>query len=274
MTGFLNSTTRDRLLRLPFWTLGYFGIIVLANMMLLWFEPIFLAGSAIPPAILASGFVFVLRDFAQREIGHFVLIAILAAAGATFWLAGPEIALASSSAFLIAELADWIIYSVTKRPMSDRVLISSLISVPVDTAVFYALLGILDPLALTLGIAIKLVGACVFWGLLSLKEAGKARSQQLVGRSPAATENSAFTQKIGTRRKPADPFSEATLAPNEFLGSANIECLDEYVADYAALMVERTDDGFDVYLLARGDDATIQISMFVRDTFHGGDNRA
>ncbi len=72
---------------LPLWTLSYFGIIVLANMMLLWFEPIFLAGSAIPPAIFASGFVFVLRDFAQREIGHLVLIAIVAAAGTTFWLA-------------------------------------------------------------------------------------------------------------------------------------------------------------------------------------------
>jgi uncharacterized PurR-regulated membrane protein YhhQ (DUF165 family) len=166
MPAHLNIAARNPLMRLPFWTLGYFGIIVLANMMLIWFEPIFLAGSAIPPAIFASGFVFVLRDFAQREIGHFVLVAILAAAGATFWLAGPEVALASSSAFLIAELADWVIYSVTKRPMSERVLISSLVSVPLDTAVFYALLGILDPLALALGIAIKLVGTIAFWIML------------------------------------------------------------------------------------------------------------
>ncbi|WP_108459699.1 hypothetical protein [Devosia naphthalenivorans] len=155
----------------PYWTLGYFGIIVFANMLLIWFEPIFLAGSAIPPAIFASGFVFVLRDFAQRELGHFVLIAIVAAAVATFWLAGPEVAVASSSAFLIAELVDWIIYSVTKRPMSDRVLISSLISVPLDTTVFYALLGILDPLALALGIAIKLLGTLVFWIVLKCVEA-------------------------------------------------------------------------------------------------------
>ncbi len=61
------------------------------------------------------------------------------------------------------------IYTLTKRPMSDRILISSLISVPLDTAVFYALLGILDPLALALGVAIKLMGTLVFW--IALKSA-------------------------------------------------------------------------------------------------------
>jgi uncharacterized PurR-regulated membrane protein YhhQ (DUF165 family) len=170
MTTTLNITARRRLLRLPLWTLGYFGTIVSANMMLLWFEPIFLAGSPIPPAIFASGFVFVFRDFAQREIGHFVFLAIVSAAGATFLLAGQEVALASTSAFLIAELADWAIYSVTKRPMSQRVVLSSLVSVPLDTAVFYALLGILDPLSLALGVAIKLIGTAGIWLVLKSSE--------------------------------------------------------------------------------------------------------
>jgi uncharacterized PurR-regulated membrane protein YhhQ (DUF165 family) len=165
--------TLPRRPQLPWWTLSYFSIIVIANMMLLWFEPIIVAGSAIPPAIFASGFVFVLRDFAQREIGHFVLVAIAAAAGATYWLAGQEVAIASASAFLIAELADWAIYSVTKRPMSQRVVLSSLVSVPLDTAVFYALLGILDPLALALGVAIKLVATLAFWAVLNASEAAK-----------------------------------------------------------------------------------------------------
>tara|TARA_R110002051_G_scaffold320520_3_gene405984 strand:- start:1754 stop:2287 length:534 start_codon:yes stop_codon:yes gene_type:complete len=171
MTIITTSTGIRSPRRLPIWTLGYFGTIVFANMMLLWFDPLFIAGSAIPPAIFASGFVFVLRDFAQREIGHFVLIAIVAAAATTFGLAGPEVAIPSSSAFLVAELADWVIYSVTKRPMSQRVVISSLISVPMDTAVFYALLDILDPLSLILGIVIKLIGTLVFWVGLKRVEA-------------------------------------------------------------------------------------------------------
>jgi uncharacterized PurR-regulated membrane protein YhhQ (DUF165 family) len=163
------GTRRSRSV-IPYGTAAYFGVIVFANMMLLWFEPIFLAGSAVPPAIFASGFVFVLRDFAQREIGHFVLVAIAAAAGATYWLAGQEVAIASASAFLIAEIADWAIYSVTKRPMSQRVVLSSLVSVPLDTAVFYALLGILDPMSLALGVAIKLIGTAGFWFVLKSTE--------------------------------------------------------------------------------------------------------
>jgi len=49
--------------------------------------------------------------------------------------------------------------------------ISSLISVPMDTAVFYALLDILDPLSLILGIVIKLIGTLVFWVGLKRVEA-------------------------------------------------------------------------------------------------------
>lgn len=159
------------------WTCLYFLTIVLANISLVWFTPIHLYGTLLPPAIFASGFVFVLRDFAQREIGHLVLGAIAAAALATYFLAGPGVALASTSAFLVAELADWVLYSLTKRPMSQRVLWSSLISVPLDTTIFFYLLGILDLMSLVLGIAIKLIATLVFWCCLSVRETLVERAQ-------------------------------------------------------------------------------------------------
>lgn len=237
MTTITTSAGIRSPMRLPIWTLGYFGTIVFANMMLLWFDPLFIAGSAIPPAIFASGFVFVLRDFAQREIGHLVLIAIVAAAGTTFWLAGPEVAIPSASAFLVAELADWIIYSVTKRPMSQRVVISSLISVPMDTAVFYALLGILDPLALALGVAIKLVGTLVFWIVLKTMETVRADAQ-------------------GTQQP---------IMPGDSLGLVQLEFLSGRVADHAILSITKAGDKFSVFVLATGDMDTALLGAYAMD---------
>ena len=45
------------------------------------------------------GFVFVLRDYAQREIGHKVLLATLLAGIPVYLLAGPGLAIASLTAF-------------------------------------------------------------------------------------------------------------------------------------------------------------------------------
>lgn len=153
-----------------FWTLLYISAIVLSNFLLLWIPPVAFLGTVVPPAIVAFGFVFVLRDYSQKEIGHYVLLAIATAALLTYFFAGPAIAYASVTAFVVAELADWLVYSVTKRPMSERILISSLVSVPVDTAVFYYILNILDPWSLVVGVAIKLIGAVGFWAFLRYRE--------------------------------------------------------------------------------------------------------
>jgi len=75
-------------------------------------------GEKWPPLSLIVGFIFVARDFAQREIGHRVIIAMLAAGGISYVLADPFVAVASLAAFLIGEFADWAVYSFTKRPLS------------------------------------------------------------------------------------------------------------------------------------------------------------
>jgi queuosine precursor transporter len=115
------------------------------------------------------GFVFVLRDYAQREVGHKILLATLLAGGITYLMVDPAIAVASITAFVISEMADWAIYSFTKRPLQSRILISSLASVPLDTLAFQHLAGYLTPAAFTTEVLSKALGVAVVWYLLKLR---------------------------------------------------------------------------------------------------------
>ena len=120
-------------------------------------------------ANLVVGFVFVLRDYAQREIGHKILLATLLAGVVTYYMVDPMIALASISAFVLSEMADWAIYSFTKRPLQNRILMSSLFSVPVDTLAFQHLAGYLTPAAFVTEVVSKAIGVAIIWYLLKLR---------------------------------------------------------------------------------------------------------
>lgn len=121
-------------------------------------------------ANLVVGFVFVLRDYAQREIGHRILLATLFAGIITYFMVDPAIALASITAFVLSEMADWAIYSFTKRPLQSRILISSLVAVPLDTLAFQYLAGYLTPAAFTTEVLSKALGVAIVWYLLKLRE--------------------------------------------------------------------------------------------------------
>ncbi len=112
---------------------------------------------------LIVGAIFVARDFAQRRIGHYVLLAMAAATLATWFMASPFVAIASASAFAVSELADWAVYSVSKRPLRDRILISSAVSVPVDSLIFLGIVGILSPQLFALQVISKMAAAGVAW---------------------------------------------------------------------------------------------------------------
>ena len=115
------------------------------------------------------GFVFVLRDYAQREIGHKVLLATLLAGIPVYLLAGPGLAIASLTAFALSEMVDWGVYSFTKRPLQNRILLSALLSVPVDTLVFQHLAGYLTPAAFMTEMVSKAIGLAIVWYLLKLR---------------------------------------------------------------------------------------------------------
>jgi len=115
------------------------------------------------------GFVFVLRDYAQREIGHRVLIATALAGIPVWYFAGPELAAASLIAFMLSEMTDWAVYTFTKRPLQNRILLSALFSVPVDTLAFQHLAGYLTPAAFVTEVISKAIGVAFVWYLLKLR---------------------------------------------------------------------------------------------------------
>ena len=127
-------------------------------------------GTMWPPVALIVGFVFVARDFAQREIGHFVLAAMAVGVAISFVMAGPQVAMASAAAFLISEMADWAVYSFTGRPLSQRILFSSILGTPIDTVIFLSLIGFFSVTGAVVMTASKLLGALIVWWLIRRRE--------------------------------------------------------------------------------------------------------
>ena len=118
-------------------------------------------GDMWPPMSIAVGFVFVLRDFAQREVGHGVLLAMLAGAALSWFMASPFVAIASATAFLVSEFGDWGVYTWTRRPLRERILWSSALGTPIDSAVFLAMIGHFSWSGVALMTASKMLGALV-----------------------------------------------------------------------------------------------------------------
>jgi uncharacterized PurR-regulated membrane protein YhhQ (DUF165 family) len=123
--------------------LCYLGSILLANWLVVtyhlvgqgqaimpWFPIAFPAGAAI------VGLTFSARDFVQRRYGHswtWVWMLVATAITAVF---NTKFAFASGTAFLVAEAIDWLIYSLSKRPFAQRIILSNLIGTPLDSVVF------------------------------------------------------------------------------------------------------------------------------------------
>jgi uncharacterized PurR-regulated membrane protein YhhQ (DUF165 family) len=127
------------------------------------------------PAAFFTGLVLVFRDFAQREVGHWIFIPLIIGVAISFVMAPPAIALASALAFAISETVDWAIYTASKRTLSQRVMISSLVAAPLDTAAFwymasFAVEGVFTWSTLLTAIASKLLGAYIVYRLLKRRE--------------------------------------------------------------------------------------------------------
>jgi uncharacterized PurR-regulated membrane protein YhhQ (DUF165 family) len=151
------------------WVALYIVTIVIVNWTFIVIAPWSTPIGDLYIANVIVGVVFVLRDYAQREIGHKILLATLAAGVLTYFIVDPAIAVASIAAFVLSEMADWAIYSFTKRPLQSRILISSLVSVPLDTLAFQHLAGYLTPAAFTTEVLSKALGVAIVWYLLKLR---------------------------------------------------------------------------------------------------------
>ena len=156
------------------YTLIYILLIPLINWSFTWAPMVELPGLAawaFNPVTIVTGLVLVVRDFAQREIGHEVLIAMALALFLTYVTSGGALALASGAAFLISELVDWAMFTFTKYKLSTRVLLSSAIAAPIDTTAFLYGASFIRDAQFTLpnvvmSVGGKMLGAVVIWWII------------------------------------------------------------------------------------------------------------
>jgi hypothetical protein len=103
-----------------------------------------------PSGVPVIGLAFVLRDLVQRRLGKtWVVVAILAGAALSGLVAPPTLVVASATAFLLSEFADFAVYTpLQRRRLILAVLLSSVVGLVVDSMVFlYLAFGSLDFLA-------------------------------------------------------------------------------------------------------------------------------
>jgi uncharacterized PurR-regulated membrane protein YhhQ (DUF165 family) len=122
------------------------------------------------PASLVVGLVFVIRDYAQREIGHHVLSAMLIGGVLSWFLASPDVALASVCAFFTGEMLDWAAFTFTGRPFSQRILLSGAVSTPVDTIVFLSMVNLFSWSSLMVMVVSKMAGSVIVYFLARRRE--------------------------------------------------------------------------------------------------------
>ncbi|MBI2719604.1 MAG: VUT family protein [Rhizobiales bacterium] len=157
------------------WTAVYVLAIVLVNWLFDTVPPIATPLGDFRLAAVVVGVVLVLRDYAQREVGHRILVATLLAGILTWYMTNPFLALASITAFYISEMADWAIFSFTRRPLQSRILISSLVSVPLDSFAFLYLANFLSPATFSMQVLSKAAGVLIVWAMLRAREQAKLR---------------------------------------------------------------------------------------------------
>lgn len=152
------------------YSFGYIVAIVIANIGFTYLPMIALpGGEMLAPMSFLVGFIFVLRDFSQREIGHRILIAMAIGAGLSYIMADPFIALASVLAFSISESVDYVVYTFTKKTLTlkQRILLSSAAGTPIDSAVFMLIVGFFTWYGLIAMVVSKMVGAVIVWYLMA-----------------------------------------------------------------------------------------------------------
>lgn len=122
---------------------GYVGAIAAANWLTARYGmvPVGL-GLAVTAGTFAAGAALLLRDTVQDTLGRRWVLAGITAGAALTWATSPALAVASTAAFLAAELADMGVYTpLRSRGWARAVLASNTVGAIVDTLLFLLLAG-------------------------------------------------------------------------------------------------------------------------------------
>ena len=125
------------------------------------------------------GLALVLRDMVQRYLGiWWAVAAILIGSALSAVLAPPSLVVASATAFLLSELADFAVYTpLQRRRLITAVVASSMVGLVIDSMVFlYLAFGSLDYLAgQVVGKAWMVLAAIpVIWVIREGRKAGES----------------------------------------------------------------------------------------------------
>lgn len=145
------------------YSITYIILIVLLNTLFTFIPLTHVFSADVSPMDWTVGIVYVLRDFAQRELQHKVIFAMFIGCILSYGLAGKAMAIASVGAFLIAEFIDWGVYTFTRRSLSQRILWSAGLSAPVDSSVFLMIIHQFNWLAMMILSFAKIVGVLIVW---------------------------------------------------------------------------------------------------------------
>ena len=113
--------------------------IILANLLVHWFGLVNFAGLVFPAGAVMVGLTFSFRDLVQRKYGKWQCWIWMIVASVITYLFNQQLAVASVSAFLVAETVDWAIYTWLPGSFRKRLVMSNLLGTPLDSIVFVTL---------------------------------------------------------------------------------------------------------------------------------------
>lgn len=122
---------------------SYIAAIVAANWLTTKYGMVPVAPGLVTTAgTFAAGAALLLRDAVQDAAGRAWVVAGIAAGAGLTWFTAPALAVASATAFLVAEFADMAVYTpLRSRSWARAALASGVVGAVVDTLLFLHLAG-------------------------------------------------------------------------------------------------------------------------------------
>jgi len=117
----------------------YLGSIVLANILVHSLGIVTVFGLTFPAGAIAVGLTFSTRDVVQERYGKYGCWSWMLVAIVITCVFNRQLAIASVCAFVLSEFSDWVIYTYASGNAERRLVLSNLISTPIDSVIFVLL---------------------------------------------------------------------------------------------------------------------------------------